>query len=106
MRTLPPREVYYRPHRARELRRQAELLDWCWWGLVLLMAGAVAASLWLLTLSIHDLGAYGPGMLASLLPVVFGVPCSFHALERLDRRADACVGEATALEREHAARYG
>src|SRR5205814_1524516 len=45
MPTLPSREKYYRPTRARTLRRQAELLDCCWWALVLLMGGAVAVGL-------------------------------------------------------------
>jgi len=106
MQTLPSREEYYRPVRARELRRAAEVLDFCWWGLVLLMGSAVAAGLWLLALSARDLGLYGPVMLATLLPVAVGVPCGFHVLEWLERRADSCVGEATALEREHLARYG
>src|SRR5437763_16085522 len=87
MQTLPSHEKYYRPTRARALRRQAELLDFCWWALVLLMGAAVAAGLWLLALSAHEPGRYGLDLLISLLPVAIGVPCSFHTLEWLARPA-------------------
>lgn len=98
-RNLPARADYYRPRRARELRRKAVLLDRWFAGLLALfflvciggvklagLAGAGAAAGWVLT-------------------AVCGALC-IPGLSHLWRQSDQHRAEAHTLEREHQARYG
>jgi hypothetical protein len=103
-RELPNQADYFRPARARQLRIQAERLEWCSdhsWA-VAIVAGVLLALL---------LGAsclWFPVGWAPWLPLVI---LSGYLLDRpcqrvLTRRAARCRLRAEALEAEHHERYG
>lgn len=98
-RRLPVRAEYYRPARARALRRKAVLLDRWFGGLfglfILICVGGVKLA------ALAGLGPAG----GFVLTAVCGALC-VPGLLRLWSQSDRHRAEAHALDREHQARHG
>jgi hypothetical protein len=107
MRSLPAPGKYFRPTRARCLRRRAEFLDACHLFLLSLAALLLLAGVALVGLDLIGFLTGGPvGWTLLEVPVALVCPFLFELIERLERRVTSCLAEAQDLEREHIARHG
>lgn len=95
-RELPPREDYYRPRRAAELRRKAELLER--WHQSRFQVSVAAGSLFLHTGLVLDIHRHAVGTVGLVSSVAL-----YLCLRRLGTRTARWRKEAERLEAEHQA---
>src|SRR5437764_7072331 len=99
---LPRREQYYRPSRARELRRRAARLEW-WAGRgALVVTAAVALVLGLLSMAVLPIlpwAIVGDALVVAVLVSCAPMLCIYHeCAESLRERVYRLRKEAAALE--------